>query len=72
MDIVQRALFKPLIYFLLQLPFVFVIQPVLPAFGGMEKTAHHTIYPAALPLEQPADRTSGKMDSQLDPFPDRQ
>jgi hypothetical protein len=68
----QQDLFKPLIYFLLQLPFVFVIQPVLPAFRGMKKTAQHTIYPTALPLEQPADRTSGKVDSQLDPLPDRE
>ena len=54
-------LFKPLIYFILHLAFVFIVQFVFPAFCGMEKTSYHTIYPAALPLEQPANRTTGKM-----------
>ena len=66
------VLFKTLIYFILQLAFVLLVQFVFPAFCRMKKTSYHTIYPAALLLEQPANRTSGKVNVQLDPFPDGQ
>jgi hypothetical protein len=57
---------------LLHLLLEVVIQPAFPAFGRMEKASHHTIYPAALPLEEPANRTSGEMNGKLDPFPNGQ
>jgi hypothetical protein len=65
-------LFKASVYFLLQLTFVFVVQFFFPTFCGMEKSPYHTIYPAALLLEQPADGAPCKMDAQLDPFFDRE
>jgi hypothetical protein len=65
-------LFKAFVDLLLQLLFEFIAQFAFPAFHGMEEGVQHTMDPAALPLEQPAYGTAGKVNDELCLFLDGQ